>query len=114
MPVRVFDTQIAAGMVGIGSTIALDKLVEHIVGETLEKAETLSDWRVRPLSLYALIIHTEPHSIAPRPQLEYALRDVQHLHAMHDYLQAEITRFDRQAWFDEDMETARLVSSQCE
>ena len=44
-----------------------------------------------------------------RPQLEYALRDVQHLHAMYDYLQAEITLHDRQAWFDEDMETARLV-----
>ena len=55
MPVRVFDTQVAAGMAGIGSTMALDRLVEHIVGVTLAKAETLSDWRVRPLTKYVCV-----------------------------------------------------------
>ena len=44
-----------------------------------------------------------------RSQIEYAMRDVQHLHSMHDFLYAEMTKLDRHAWFDEDMQTALLV-----
>jgi ribonuclease D len=51
----VHDDQIAAGMCGIGSTMALDRLVEELEGITLDKNETLSDWRMRPLSSFVVV-----------------------------------------------------------
>ncbi len=53
--VAVHDDQIAAGMCGIGSTMALDRLVEELEGITLDKNETLSDWRMRPLSSFVVV-----------------------------------------------------------
>ena len=47
--------QHAAGMVGIGATLGLDRLVEHITGVRLEKKESLSDWRIRPLTEYVSV-----------------------------------------------------------
>ncbi len=75
-PSRVFDTQIAAGFLGMSSP-SLARLVERILGIDLPKSDQLSDWLHRPL---------------PPRQLAYAAGDVDHLLtlrvAMVDQLEA--------------------------
>ena len=46
----VFDTQLAAGFVGHGISMAYDRLVERVAGVTLTHNETFSDWSRRPLT----------------------------------------------------------------
>jgi len=62
-PGTVFDTQVAAGFLGISSP-SLGRLVDLVLGISLAKADQLSDWLQRPL---------------PAGQLAYAAGDVQHL-----------------------------------
>ncbi|HEX7459811.1 MAG TPA: ribonuclease D, partial [Acidimicrobiales bacterium] len=62
-PVRVFDTQVAAGFLGMSSP-SLARLVDLVLGISLAKGDQLSDWLHRPL---------------PATQLAYAAGDVEHL-----------------------------------
>src|SRR5690606_1360923 len=55
----LFDTQLAAGFVGIEYPASLGTLVQRLVGTTLAKGETRTNWRHRPLT---------------RDQLAYALQ----------------------------------------
>ena len=59
-PQRVFDVQIAAGMLGHGYPTRLGTLVQQVLSMTAPSAATLSDWSTRPLS---------------RKQLDYAISD---------------------------------------
>lgn len=87
----LFDTQLAAGFVGIEYPASLATLVQRIVGSTLPKGETRTNWRRRPLT---------------GDQIEYALSDVTLLQTMHTILSEEIQSRDRFKWVHE--ETARL------
>ena len=49
-PHNVFDTRCAAGLAGMSSTSSLAELLENVVGVSLEKSETRTDWLQRPLS----------------------------------------------------------------
>ena len=49
-PAHLFDTQIAAAMVGLGPGLSYQKLVAALLGIDLPKSETRSDWLQRPLS----------------------------------------------------------------
>ncbi|MDQ1093838.1 ribonuclease D [Xanthomonas sacchari] len=89
LPRPLFDTQIAAGLAGLGAGMGYQKLVLEITGVHLAKGETRSDWLRRPLS---------------PAQLEYAADDVRHLFAMHDALQTRLQALDRSAWLHEDGE----------
>ena len=74
LPGRVFDPQLAAGLVAYPYPTSYGNLVQQALGETLAKGETLTDWRQRPLS---------------RQQLQYAAEDVRHLLPLRDHLQAD-------------------------
>ncbi len=87
----LFDTQLAAGFTGIEYPASLGTLVKSIVGVTLPKGETRTNWRHRPLT---------------EDQLTYALHDVTNLAEMHQKILADIEKLDRVAWVDE--ETERL------
>ena len=50
LPAAIFDTQLAAAYVGLGSGLSYRALVEQFTGVTLDKAETRSDWTRRPVS----------------------------------------------------------------
>ena len=98
-PARLFDTQVAAGFVGMGAP-SLVSLVERMLGARLGKGDRLTDWTRRPLSA---------------EQRTYAAADVEHLLALHD---AEVTRLvaaGRLEWaLDECEERRRRVRTRPE
>ena len=50
LPNRIFDTQIAAALLGHPPQAGYGTLVAEILGVELEKAATRTDWAKRPLS----------------------------------------------------------------
>ena len=88
VPERIFDTQIAAGFLGLG-TPALASLYENEIGWKPPKADRLTDWLVRPLNA---------------SQLDYAAGDVMHLLEIHDRLAARLTESGRSAWAEAEFE----------
>lgn len=95
-PARLFDTQIAAAMVGLGFGLSYQKLVALLLNVDVAKAETRSDWLQRPL----------------RPeQLEYAAQDVVHLPQLHAALAKQLAELGRSDWLAEDSQ--RLIDRSC-
>ena len=74
-PTRLFDTQVAAGLIGMEFPISLGNLVIRLLGERLPKGETRTNWRSRPLS---------------KQQIEYALNDVIYLDQIYQQLNDEM------------------------
>ena len=88
-PVRAFDTQRAAGLVGLTATTSLQDLVEWGAGVRLDKGETRSDWLRRPLR---------------DTQLRYAEDDVRYLLDVYRRLRDEAEARGRSAWLEEEMQ----------
>lgn len=86
-PSALFDTQIAAALLGLGSSLSYQKLVQSELGVDLPKSETRSDWLQRPLSA---------------EQIEYAADDVIHLEALRDRLGDRLDRLGRMDWLWQD------------
>ena len=82
VPSRLFDTQMAAGFVGM-STPSLASLYERIVDVRVGKADRLTDWLQRPLT---------------DGQLEYAANDVAYLLEVERRLLADLDRRGRRQW----------------
>ena len=80
---RVFDTQIAAGFVGLGEQVGYAALVEHMAGVRLDKAAQFTEWSRRPLS---------------DEQIRYALDDVRYLPAAWSSLRAQLVETGRLDW----------------
>lgn len=87
-PARLFDIQIAAGLVGHEYPAGYGTLVYKLTGRRPPKGETRTDWRRRPLT--------------PQ-QIEYALSDVQHLLACRDKLHQRLEKLGRLHWMQEEM-----------
>jgi ribonuclease D len=88
-PTRLFDVQLAAGLVGYEYPAGYGSLLSKIIGQQLHKGETRTDWRRRPLS--------------PQ-QIDYALDDVRHLAAMRDGLVKRLNDLGRASWMDAEMQ----------
>jgi ribonuclease D len=72
-PANLFDTQIAAGFIGLNYPLALTKLISVLLGHRVGKGLTVTNWDHRPLT---------------HQQLHYAADDVRYLPALH----AELSR----------------------
>jgi ribonuclease D len=92
-PAPVFDTQIAALLLGYSDQIGYGNLVSEVLGVNLEKLHTRADWSLRPLT---------------RDQIDYAADDVVYLVDVYRDLHARLVERGRLAWLDEDF--ARLSS----
>lgn len=92
VPAPVFDTQVAAAMVGYGTQVAYAQLVHRVTGKRLEKSYTLSNWSQRPLT---------------QEQIVYALEDVQFLLPVYNHLHRRLESYGRLGWAKE--EFARLT-----
>jgi ribonuclease D len=86
-PMRVFDTQVAAAMVGEGDQLAYGRLVERLLGVSLAKGESYTNWLRRPLT---------------QEQLIYALDDVRYLLPLHEILSGRLDELGRTDWITEE------------
>ena len=86
----LFDTQLAAGFVGMEYPASLGTLVQKLVNKTLPKGETRTNWRKRPLT---------------KAQLAYAVQDVVDLESMFEQLAEDIDSMKRREWLDEEVAT---------
>ncbi len=83
----VFDTQIAAGCVGLKPQVGYADLVKTLLDVTLAKGQTRTDWSKRPLT---------------REQLDYAADDVLYLGDVAERLDTRLGELDRRHWVLED------------
>jgi ribonuclease D len=88
VPTNVFDTQVAAALVGLGEQPGYADLVRRVLKHRVKKGERTTDWGNRPLS---------------EAQAEYALDDVRHLHALYDDLNKRLKRMGRTEWLQEEL-----------
>jgi ribonuclease D len=92
----VFDTQIAAGCIGLKPQIGYADLVKTLLDVPLAKAQTRTDWSKRPLT---------------PEQLEYAADDVRYLNEIAARLTQRLRTLGREQWVAEDcaaLEDTRL------
>jgi ribonuclease D len=83
----VFDTQIAAGCVGLKPQVGYAELVKTLLDVSLPKGQTRTDWSKRPLT---------------PEQLEYAADDVRYLSAVAVALGEKLDKLKRAHWVIED------------
>jgi ribonuclease D len=88
IPHPIFDSQVAAMVLGYGDSISYDQLVQRITGDTLDKSHRFTDWTRRPLS---------------EAQINYAASDVTHLRDVYLKLSADLEKRGRSGWVEEEM-----------
>lgn len=88
-PAPLFDTQVAATLAGFPTQVGYGQLVKDLLGVTIDKSDTFTDWAARPLS---------------ETQLSYAAADVRHLIVAYEMLRSRLEREGRLGWLAEDFE----------
>ena len=88
IPHPIFDTQVAAMVLGYGDSVSYEQLVQRITGDALDKSHRFTDWTRRPLS---------------EAQLAYAISDVTHLRQVYLALVEDLKRRDRADWVEDEM-----------
>jgi len=88
IPHPIFDTQVAAMVLGYGDSISYDQLVQRITGDALDKSHRFTDWTRRPLS---------------DAQLAYAISDVTHLRDVYLALVEDLKQRGRADWVEDEM-----------
>ena len=88
IPHPIFDSQVAAMVLGYGDSISYDQLVQRITGDVLDKSNRFTDWTRRPLT---------------DAQTTYALSDVTHLRDVYIKLAADLAKRGRTSWVEAEM-----------
>lgn len=88
LPAPVFDTQVAAMVLGFGDQVGYETLAAQVVKAKVDKGSRFSDWSLRPLS---------------DKQIAYALADVTHLRPIYRRLSRDLEQSGRSAWVSEEM-----------
>lgn len=83
----MFDTQVAASMVGWGAQISFAKIVKKVTGKTINKSETYTDWCRRPLR---------------QSQIDYAIDDVRYLIPVYHKLVKQLEKLKRTEWVEDE------------
>lgn len=91
VPAPIFDTQVAASVLGIGDQMGYARLVESMLGVSLAKTQSRTDWSKRPLR---------------DAQLEYAIDDVRYLAQIYPLMIEQLTSQSRLNWLDKDFSKA--------
>ncbi|HEX2140307.1 MAG TPA: HRDC domain-containing protein [Woeseiaceae bacterium] len=87
LPREIFDTQVAAALLGYAPQLGYAAMVAELFGVVLAKSHTRADWRRRPL---------------PREFLEYAAEDVEHLLPACEVLSERLSKRGRLEWARQD------------
>ncbi len=91
MPAPIFDTQIAASVLGYGDQMGYARLVEQMLNVKLSKTQSRTDWTRRPLK---------------KIQLEYAIDDVRYLAQIYPKMLEALTSRNRLNWLNKDFSRA--------
>lgn len=86
-PAPIFDTQLAAALLGKGDQLGYAGLIEKMLGIPIDKSLSRTDWSRRPLTA---------------PEIAYAAADVTHLATIYPTLLAGLRDAGREAWLLED------------
>ncbi len=87
LPSPMFDTQIAAGLLGYGDQIGYAALIKKLLNVDIDKSQSRTDWLKRPLS---------------REQLLYAASDVYYLAKAYPKMLAKLEELNRLEWLQGD------------
>ncbi len=87
MPTPIFDTQMAAALMGFPLQVGYGPLVHALCGVKLAKADSYTDWSRRPLSAN---------------QIKYALEDVVYLPQMYADMTDKLAQQGRSTWLEDD------------
>ena len=87
MPHEIFDTQVAAGLLGLPAQMGYAGLVKELFDVDMAKSHTRADWTRRPL---------------PDTFLDYAAEDVEYLLPASDVLSEKLDKKDRLDWARQD------------
>ena len=90
VPRPVFDTQVAAALLGQTQQVGYAPLVHTICGVKLKKTDSFTDWSARPLS---------------ESQLDYAIDDVVYLPEMYSIMKKRLEEKGRLDWLSDEFET---------
>ena len=91
VPAPIFDTQVAASVLGIGDQMGYARLVEDMLGVSLSKTQSRTDWSKRPLK---------------SAQLEYAIDDVRYLAQIYPQMLEKLESQSRLHWLEKDFAKA--------
>ncbi len=86
-PKNLFDTQIAAHVLGLRHQISFKDMVGHFLDIEMDKSQTRSDWSKRPLS---------------SRQMDYARYDVTYLIRCYRIILQQLTQLKRLDWLKHD------------
>lgn len=89
VPKPVFDTQVAAALLGKSQQASYAALVQSFCHVTLPKKDSFTDWSLRPLV---------------DSQVEYAADDVTYLPKIYDDMVCELSKMGRMSWLDDAFE----------
>ncbi len=87
LPAPVFDTQIAAGLLGYGDQIGYAALIKTVLNVDIDKSQTRTDWMKRPLD---------------RKQIQYAASDVYYLAKAYPKILEQLENLGRLDWLKGD------------
>jgi len=93
MPSSIFDTQIAAGLLGFPPQLGYANLAHELFGVEIPKTHTRADWSKRPLTDVLL---------------QYAAEDVEFLLPAYEILAERLDAMGRLSWAEED--SAQLLN----
>lgn len=87
LPTPVFDTQVAAGLLGYGDQIGYAALIKLLLNVDIDKSQSRTDWLKRPLS---------------KDQMLYAANDVYYLAQAYPMMVQQLDKLGRTEWLKED------------
>lgn len=103
LPRNIFDTQVAAALLGHTQQIGYGALVHDVCGVTIRKLDSYTDWSRRPLA---------------KSQIEYASEDVIYLPRMYRAMRGKLEALGRLEWlapdFDELVDPKRFEANESE
>ena len=86
-PNNIFDTQIAANLVGLDMNISYSGIVKKLFNKDLKQGSWRTNWLERPLS---------------EEKINYACNDVKYLLPIYQKLNKELIKYKRLSWFKEE------------
>ena len=95
VPTPMFDTQIAASLLGYGDQVSYAYLVNEICGVELDKSLSRTNWGRRPLS---------------DKEIRYAVDDVKYLAKVYLYLKDKLNEQERKIWAESECDNLSILS----